>query len=323
MADDKKKVDVKKAISLSPEIASYFDEWTRNPQSKVFVKLAEEYRKSGLIEEALDVCEKGLTANPKYLGGNMMLAKIYFDMGEYDKSFQEVKKVSSVQQDNLMAQNLILELYIKKGDKDNAIRVCDIISYLDPKNESVANKKKELKERGIVNVTPEPVRVDDEPGEVETAMKREFVATTESAPYQTEKDDKFGKNVEFKKKDDFTTNTVAELYIKQGYFEKGLNIYKELLAESPDEIKLIKKINEIEKMIEAKKTEEPKKEIREASDEVLNAYKTQSPVKIISKKDNSAEDTPKVRRETPEPKKSNQIIKLEDWLGKVQSRGRR
>jgi len=62
--DIKKSVDKKKEvisnIHLSPEIATYLDEWTRNPKSKIFVKLAEEYRKSGLLKKRLTYAKRGL-----------------------------------------------------------------------------------------------------------------------------------------------------------------------------------------------------------------------------------------------------------------------
>ncbi len=240
MVDDKKKTEEeKKQIKLSPEIRKYLDEWTNNPKSTVFVKLAEEYIKSGLIDEAKQVCEDGLAANPSYLSGNLVLAKIHFDMGNFDDAFTEVKKVTSAQTDNIMAQNLLLDVYIKKGDKDNAITQCDIISFLDPNNEDVISRKKELETRGISHkeLAPEPEEeVADDVTEYFTDYGQVKTQVQEDVPQE-------------EPNHEITTNTVADLYIEQGFYDKGLNIYKEMLKESPDNQQLVDKVREIQAMV--------------------------------------------------------------------------
>ena len=43
-----------------PNLEKYLKEYQENPRSRVFAPLAEAYRKSGLIDEAIDICREGL-----------------------------------------------------------------------------------------------------------------------------------------------------------------------------------------------------------------------------------------------------------------------
>ncbi|MBE9536816.1 MAG: tetratricopeptide repeat protein [Proteobacteria bacterium] len=49
--------------------------------------------------------------------------------------------------------------------------------------------------------------------------------------------------------EDITTNTIAELYIKQGYFDKALDIYKTILEIDPTNEGASTKLKEIEAMM--------------------------------------------------------------------------
>ena len=317
MSDDVKKKEENKEVSLSPEIEKFLDEWTKNPLSKVFVKLAEEYRKSGLLDEAKEVCEKGLKANPNYLSGNMVLAKVLFDKGEYDRSFEEVFKVTSVQTDNIMAQNLLLELYIKKGDKDNAIQVCDIISYLDPNNEEIKNKKIQMEKSGIIQEEEEeeeeektetPHDISDEDFQIEEEESEED--TEEFVLEDIDEEEEEEEGSEELMQGEFATNTVAELYIKQGFYEKGLNIYKEMLDESPNDDKLIEKINEIEKMMQEKESEE------ESAMEEPSGEEAEKEAAFSDPQEEEKEEQESVDKE-------EKINRLTNFLNKIQRRSHR
>ena len=48
---------------------------------------------------------------------------------------------------------------------------------------------------------------------------------------------------------DITTNTIADLYIKQGYYDKALDIYRTILEIEPSNEGASAKIKEIEAMV--------------------------------------------------------------------------
>ena len=50
----------------------------RNPNAKVFAPLAEAYRKMGLLQQALEICERGVKYNPEYPSGLVAYGKKFF-----------------------------------------------------------------------------------------------------------------------------------------------------------------------------------------------------------------------------------------------------
>jgi two-component SAPR family response regulator len=49
---------------------------TQNPDSLIFVPLADAYRKAGLLQDAIDVCTKGLEKHPTYMSARVVLGRI-------------------------------------------------------------------------------------------------------------------------------------------------------------------------------------------------------------------------------------------------------
>ena len=68
----------KKDIELSPKIEDYHKKLSKDPDSLIFLPLAEEYRKIGMIEEAIFYLEEGLKKNPGYTLAKTTLARVLF-----------------------------------------------------------------------------------------------------------------------------------------------------------------------------------------------------------------------------------------------------
>ena len=94
----------------------------KDPNSKLFVPLAEEYKKAGMLDEAIDVLTKGLESQPAYLSARVSLGKIYIEKGMLDEARTEFEKVISVIPDNLYAHKKLAEIYKDRGQKEEAIK---------------------------------------------------------------------------------------------------------------------------------------------------------------------------------------------------------
>ena len=66
-----------------------------DPGSRLFVTLAEEYRKSGLVAEALSTLQKGLLAHPTYLSAQVALGRAYLEAGQITEAIATFNKVLS------------------------------------------------------------------------------------------------------------------------------------------------------------------------------------------------------------------------------------
>ncbi len=77
------------------EIAKLTGRISQDPKSKLFVPLAEEYKKAGDLEMAIHVLLEGLKNNPDYVTARSSLGKLLLAKGDLagaQKEFEEVVK---------------------------------------------------------------------------------------------------------------------------------------------------------------------------------------------------------------------------------------
>ncbi len=73
---------IPKAYQDHPQFQKYYEIWCRNEASFVFVPLADMLVKEGLLEEARTVCERGLKHHPGSVSGRLILASVYWSLGQ-------------------------------------------------------------------------------------------------------------------------------------------------------------------------------------------------------------------------------------------------
>ena len=75
------------------EIAKLTERISKEPKSKLFVPLAEEYKKTGDIEMAIFVLLEGLKINPGYVTARSVLGKLLLEKGDLAGSQKEFEEV--------------------------------------------------------------------------------------------------------------------------------------------------------------------------------------------------------------------------------------
>jgi tetratricopeptide (TPR) repeat protein len=367
------------------EIAKLTERISKDPKSKLFVPLAEEYKKAGDIEMSIHVLTEGLKNNPGYVTARSFLGRLLFEKGDLAGAQKEFEEVAKTIPDNLMAQRKLGDLYVLQnrpadalkhykialslnpGDEEMAALVSDVEAGRDvkgrllkpkqptgekqptkdePAQSSPVRAKIEPQPSPIVAKQPEPVQVQvmsamesEEPEEVlvveplefERRNHQEFATELagqkkEEVPPEPEKQvEKKLSAAEFdflaeqgheagtaavqeepagtafgmaepgqnesssyagtaepslveaesavkvpdassEKGDDFTTDTLAELYIAQGFFEKAIDIYQRMLTDNPHSQKLKDKLTRVRAMAsQAAPTAELKTEVKPVS----------------------------------------------------------
>lgn len=117
------------------DIERFKEKLDKDPNSKLFVPLAEEYKKAGMFDEAIDVLTKGLERQPTYLSARVSLGKIYSERGMLDEASAEFEKVIDVIPDNLYAHKKLAEIYKDLGRKDDAVKEFRTVLRLNPADE--------------------------------------------------------------------------------------------------------------------------------------------------------------------------------------------
>ncbi|HEX6964562.1 MAG TPA: tetratricopeptide repeat protein [Gemmatimonadaceae bacterium] len=351
-----------------------------NPR-RVFARLANEYRKAGDAERAIEICRHHVPQQPGYISGHIVLGQALFDTGQFDEARGAFETALGLDPENLIALRQLGDIARETGDLEGAGSWYRRLLEVDPQNEEVAEQLQALDaaspplpavEQGGASDDQEQVRwgdihPEDVPREVESAqaeapdddapsdstplpfivlepepeagavaenaasgdegtalptsndgdaittpasMDAEIVLDTsaiqETAPAATpeppvidiealapaidmaapaaegdagepgaaptsaagEADEQAftssaadsseadaesieGESADSATGDAFVTETMAELYVRQGFIEKALDIYRQLARQSPDEPRFQSAVEELEQVLAA------------------------------------------------------------------------
>lgn len=334
------------------EIAKLTERIAKDPKSKLFVPLAEEYKKIGDIETSIQVLTEGLKNNPGYVTARSFLGRLLMEKGDLTGAQKEFEEVIKAIPDNLLAQRKLGDLYALQGRPRDALARYRAAQGLSPKDQEIialiadleagrditgklakaapqqapGQALKQDEQKGSAEAAQRPAASPSKPAtarppkagappvqEKEAAeevlvvepLEHEPGAGTEppaaaggfdflaegkleggegnipglevAAPggffeepplheplpehdlepavpllvpetdeeigaagqppgtevFAARPGEKAGRAESLKKSDDFTTDTLAELYISQGFYEKAIDIYERMLAENP------------------------------------------------------------------------------------------
>ncbi len=169
----------------SPRIEELKRRVQLDPASIAFAALAEEYRRTGRYEEAIEVCRTGLQRHPSYISAHVTLGRAFFEIGHYDDARQELEYVLSVAPENLAAIRGLAEIHHRQGQSSSestdltATEMADMLTVPHPIAPAVSSQPWEVPpppvteapERMHVAPEPEPAVaeiVEPEPTVVET-----------------------------------------------------------------------------------------------------------------------------------------------------------
>ena len=109
----------------------------KDPGSRLFAQLAEELRKDGEFEEAINVCREGLKRQPAYPSARMTLGRALFDTGDLAAARAEFETVLKGAPDNILASRLLAESLEGLGDLQGAARQYKTTLALAPGDKQV------------------------------------------------------------------------------------------------------------------------------------------------------------------------------------------
>ena len=101
----------------SPRIEELKRRVQSDPASIAFAALAEEYRRAGRFEEAIDTCTAGLVRHPSYLSAHVTLGRALLDVGRLDEAKRELESVLKIAPENLAAIRGLAEIHDRVRDE--------------------------------------------------------------------------------------------------------------------------------------------------------------------------------------------------------------
>ncbi len=228
---------------LAAEIAKYEARLASEPRSRVFAQLADAYRKAGRLDEAIRSCRSGLRDHPTYASARMVLGRALVEKGQLQEAEKELGIVLELSPGNVVAHRLLGDLATAQGKRDEARERYETVLQLTPLDREVQKALARLKQEVPAPPPAAPGPPVPPPSEITAAatqtdgepehprISSEGTPEDQAVPFPT-----LG----------LATETLADLYAKQGFGERAVEIYRELLRQDPARADLRQKLDQLQ-----------------------------------------------------------------------------
>ncbi len=261
----------KESASFWAGIKKFEDILASNPKAYSFAPLAEIYRKLGLPDEALRIAKQGVALHPEFAAGQMALATSCLDKNMVEEARQALEAVVRITPENLDAQRLLAGIYQAAGNTAAATACLRIVAEFEPDSAEgaagmavpsspaevageaqpvvpmaaaveapSATEEEEILEADILELTDDLIE-EDAFGEESfspfaaapprPSLEAEKTVAPPAAPQPVAP---VTAPQEEAAQPPVLTATIAELYVTQGFIDKGVDVYRELLRDNPD-----------------------------------------------------------------------------------------
>ncbi|MGE5670640.1 MAG: tetratricopeptide repeat protein [Fibrobacterota bacterium] len=126
-----------KSRTAEKTVEALMTRFNKNPQSLVFSRLADEYRKDGNYSKAIEICINGLQNHPDYVTGRIILGMCYTEQGNHQAAIQELLAAIVLDRRNQNAMKLLADLFNRQGNGQIAGDLYHMLSKSDPGNRSL------------------------------------------------------------------------------------------------------------------------------------------------------------------------------------------
>ncbi|KPK88438.1 MAG: hypothetical protein AMJ94_15035 [Deltaproteobacteria bacterium SM23_61] len=220
-------------------------------ESSFFIQEAESLRLQGKYNEAIQSCKDGLKKMPDAILGRLLLGKCYLETGRVVEARKELERVAQVVEECLPVYKLLSQVYLEEKDVDKALEVLRKTLYFPPAEEGPPKKvtplEMEMLHRGSRPpfVTPPPFQKPAQPQPIPVGEEKKPV----------EEEEKTAKPA-------IPTDTLAEIYLKQGHPDRALLVYQDILARDPQNATVREKYESLKDRIGRDRKKESRQEVR-------------------------------------------------------------
>ncbi len=133
--------------------------WEADKGSRVFLQLADEYRRLGRSADAAGVLEEGLRANPTHPAARVLLGRCHLDLGQAAEAITDLEKVLETDSTQMVAYRLLVDAYLSEGRAELArqrLRVYSLLNDSDPEIADLRRRIGELERQGPEAPVPPP-----------------------------------------------------------------------------------------------------------------------------------------------------------------------
>jgi tetratricopeptide (TPR) repeat protein len=130
---------------IQKKLAYYRRKFELNPRSRLFAPLADLLRKSGQLDEALEVIQNGLQEHPRYVSALVILGRCQTDAGSWAAAKDAFLRVVELDPDNLVALKYLADEAVRQEDWLEAVGLLERVITLDPTDTAAENELAQLR----------------------------------------------------------------------------------------------------------------------------------------------------------------------------------
>ena len=125
-------------MAYTSEIEKLEARYRENPKGRNFAPLADAYRKAGLIDNAIELCQAGLALHPDYVSGHIVHGRCLVDKKDDAGAEAVFRKVLDLDPENILALKVLAEVAERNNHYDHAIEWLNRLLLADPMNGEAA-----------------------------------------------------------------------------------------------------------------------------------------------------------------------------------------
>lgn len=130
-------------MANSALIDDLLKQFADNPR-RVFARLANEYRKRGELDAAIEICRSHVPLQPGYISGHIVLGQALYDSGSLEDARAAFETALSLDPENLIALRHMGDIARANGNIESARGWYRQLLEIDPQNEDVAAQLESL-----------------------------------------------------------------------------------------------------------------------------------------------------------------------------------
>ncbi len=200
---------------------------TQDPSSVAFIFLAQVLYKQGKIDKAINVLINGLKYNKKSVTGRFLLGKIYYDRWLIEQAKREFRTVVELAPDNLAACKMLVQILKSEEAYDKALELLRTASAYHTHDASIMSELREI-EDSLSRAKNKEKEFQFARESIKTALESKSSEELESSVGKYEKE--------------LYTETIADIYIAQGLYEKACVILEKVFESDPGNDAVRKKL---------------------------------------------------------------------------------
>jgi tetratricopeptide (TPR) repeat protein len=143
-------------VAYTSEIEKLEARYRENPKGRNFAPLADAYRKAGLIDNAIELCQAGLQLHPDYVSGHIVHGRCLVDKKDDTGAEAVFRKVLELDPENILALKVLAEIAERNDRFDEAGEWLNRLLLADPMNGEAAEGLSRVRGKAAAQPAPPP-----------------------------------------------------------------------------------------------------------------------------------------------------------------------